>query len=272
MSQPDIPIGADKDIEVKKDSALAEAAGEGHDSHNFQKLLDVILPKSVAKTWEQAKSEWSFFGAIHDDAWGHCACEHRIKERCFIQNKNTRDVVVIGNVCVDRFLGVSTTHILEMLRRMRTDKTLTLPIIIVNEMVKQNFIDVASRDFYSSVLASTTLSDKQFEWYMRINTTFLAAMRQGLLCLSNELLNDLKGLPYGKPKSKRKRKFEISVVGVQLVEVRASVIVDASDEQEARGAVDAMAKTQTLHEWKFGARVGPVKDQRVLSTIEIRQR
>lgn len=38
-----------------------------------------------------------------------CVCNHKIKENCFIEQKSTRKIFVIGNHCVRRFTGVRRT-------------------------------------------------------------------------------------------------------------------------------------------------------------------
>ena len=40
-----------------------------------------------------------------------CICGHHIEEQCYIQNIHTKEVVVVGNCCIKKFLGIDTSSI-----------------------------------------------------------------------------------------------------------------------------------------------------------------
>jgi hypothetical protein len=88
-------------------------------SHNYDRLKEHILPLSRAKSFDVARTEWVLESVEVSDEFDSCPCGQEIKEHCYIHNTLTGHRTYVGNVCVNRFIGIETGSLFDGLRRLR---------------------------------------------------------------------------------------------------------------------------------------------------------
>ena len=77
-------------------------------THNLETLRAAILELSLAKDWKSAVQEWSLesIEVLDHGESGRCLCGHRpIKHLCHLLNGRNRNAAIVGNVCVNHFVG-----------------------------------------------------------------------------------------------------------------------------------------------------------------------
>ena len=73
------------------------------------KLITEIIKRSEAATWDKAKKEWHFIGATFAPLGDMrtCLCGHTpIVELCHLNNMYNHQAVIVGNVCVNKFMDI----------------------------------------------------------------------------------------------------------------------------------------------------------------------
>lgn len=84
-------------------------------------LIQQILARSVATTWEEAKLEWEPAGSYRESD-GTCLCTQTpITQHCVIINTKNGRSAVVGNVCINLFLEKTNRSILNCLARVGYD-------------------------------------------------------------------------------------------------------------------------------------------------------
>lgn len=90
-------------------------------SHSQQALEAHILELSQAKDFASARVEWVLEAVEISDEFDHCPCGQEIKEHCYLRNTVTGLRTYVGNVCVNRFLGMDTGTLFDGLKRLKAD-------------------------------------------------------------------------------------------------------------------------------------------------------
>jgi hypothetical protein len=80
-------------------------------THNFSRLKAHILPLSVADDFSVARREWVLFDVEISEDLDECPCGQEIKEHCFIRNRLNQNATHVGNVCINRFIGIVTGNL-----------------------------------------------------------------------------------------------------------------------------------------------------------------
>jgi hypothetical protein len=149
---------------------------------NFQRLRSEILKRSAATAWEIAKTEWCLTEISQADEPETCLCGHfPIIELCTITNPTTDETVVVGNVCVKRFLGLRSDLIFSSIKRieMHIDKSLGEQATLF--FYENNMINILEYKFQKSTMRKRKLTERQIEIRRKINTKVIAAVkRRGL--------------------------------------------------------------------------------------------
>ena len=57
-----------------------------------------------------AKREWVLSDVFISDL-GRCLCSYRITEHCVLTNKLNGNQVVVGNICVEQFIGLPSERL-----------------------------------------------------------------------------------------------------------------------------------------------------------------
>lgn len=137
--------------------------------HNFERLKAHILPLSVSMDFNTARNEWRLVGVEVSDEFDHCPCGQEIKEHCYIQNQLNGNTTYVGNVCVNRFIGIETGNLFAGLKRLAQDDTANANEDLIIHAYKFGYIFEGEYKFLMETRYKRKLSAKQIEWKKKIN-------------------------------------------------------------------------------------------------------
>ena len=144
------------------------------DGHNFERLKAHILPRSVAQHFDAARFEWDLIFVELSDELDHCPCGKQILEHCYIRNRLTHREIYVGNVCINRFLGIDTGNLFDGLKRIRDDPSANANEAVIEYANKQGFLFEREYQFLHSTRLKRSLSDRQVAWKIKINRRILS--------------------------------------------------------------------------------------------------
>lgn len=137
--------------------------------HNFERLKEHILPLSNATDWSNAKNEWRLVGIEVQEDWDSCPCGKEIKELCHLKNHLNGNVTHVGNVCVNRFIGIDTGNLFAGLRRIIDDDSANANEDLIIHAYQFGYIYESEYKFLMQTRRKRILSAKQIEWKRKIN-------------------------------------------------------------------------------------------------------
>jgi hypothetical protein len=137
--------------------------------HNLERLKAHILPLSHARTFEAAKDEWELVRVEISQTFAVCPCGQPIKEHCHIRNKRTGRSTYVGNVCINRFLGIDTGNLFDGLKRIASDPHANPNEDVIDHAWKLGYIFESEYSFLMQTRLKRSLSDKQRAWKEKIN-------------------------------------------------------------------------------------------------------
>ena len=140
---------------------------------NPYKLFRRIIDRSRAKDWHNAKLEWDLID-IYIDEDETCLCGHHpIKEICVMKNRVNHKQVIVGNCCVNRFIGIPSNKMFRGIERVVDDQAKSFPRMLIQHSHNKGWINTWERDFYLDVIKKRKLSKKQLNKKMEINKNIL---------------------------------------------------------------------------------------------------
>tara|TARA_R110002051_G_C8682333_1_gene491959 strand:+ start:767 stop:1231 length:465 start_codon:yes stop_codon:yes gene_type:complete len=137
--------------------------------HNRERLAAHILPLSVATDFDTAKTEWSLIGVEVSEEFDSCPCGQYIKEHCYIRNQIIGNTTYVGNVCINRFIGIETGNLFAGLRRIAVDDTANANEDLIYQAFKLGYIFDQEYKFLMDTRRKRKLSPKQIDWKQQIN-------------------------------------------------------------------------------------------------------
>lgn len=137
--------------------------------HNFERLKAHILPLSRSTTFEVARTEWDLVGVEISEEFDNCPCGQEIKEHCYITNRVTGASTYVGNVCINRFIGIDTGNLFDGLKRIAGDPYANANLDVIEHGRRMGFIYDSEYDFLVQTRLKRKLSQKQLEWKRKIN-------------------------------------------------------------------------------------------------------
>jgi hypothetical protein len=144
------------------------------DSHNFERLKAHIIPLSVSQDFTSARSEWDLTAIEVSEEMDNCPCGQDIKEHCFITNRLTGHQTYVGNVCINRFMGISTGTLCAGLKRIAQDDTANANDDLIDYAYQKGYLfDANELSFLRQTKLKRNLSFKQLEWKRKINRRIL---------------------------------------------------------------------------------------------------
>lgn len=158
---------------------LPEAPGDNgirphsREDHNFERLKAHIMPLSKATTFELARNEWKVIGAHIEHDWDECPCGQPIKELCFLENKITKHRTYVGNICVNRFMGIETGNLLSGLKKIMKDHASNANTDVIEYAKANGYLFDQEYTFLMETRRKRKLSPKQEQWKIRINQRIL---------------------------------------------------------------------------------------------------
>jgi len=149
--------------------------------HRNFKLFEGIVALSVSSTWERAVEEWDllevWFVEKGEDP-ETCLCGHHpIKEVCVIKNHRNGKLAEVGNVCVNKFMGLPSEGIFQGLRRIQRDRDRGLNPAAVAFAFDKRWITKWEVAFCESTWRKRELSPRQWASRHAINDNVLARLR-----------------------------------------------------------------------------------------------
>jgi len=145
------------------------------DGHNFERLKAHILPMSVSQVFEIARTEWSLVAVEISDEWDECPCGKDIKEHCYIRNRINGRETYVGNVCINRFVGIDTGNLFDGLKRIAKDPTANANRDLIEHAYKMGYLyGEKEYTFLKQTMLKRKLSPKQLDWKVKINRRIVA--------------------------------------------------------------------------------------------------
>ena len=142
------------------------------------KLITEIIKRSEAATWKEAKKEWHFSYATFK-SWKEmttCLCGHTpIVELCHLHNTHNHREVIVGNVCVNKFMDIEedVKRIIPCLLRVKDKLSKSLNSETLELAIAKDLLTECEHDFYWNTLGKRKLSLKQENVRKRINKKVL---------------------------------------------------------------------------------------------------
>ncbi len=141
--------------------------------HNFEQLKAHILPLSNARDFDAARREWDLTGFEYSEEFDNCPCGQQIKEHCLIHNRITGRDTYVGNVCINRFIGIDTGNLFDGLKRIAKDNTANANEDLILHAYNLGYIYESEYEFLMDTRRKRTLSPKQLSWKQKINRRIL---------------------------------------------------------------------------------------------------
>jgi len=139
------------------------------------RLIEEILTLSISEQWEEARQEWCLADIYREDEPQTCLCSHApIIEICVLQNKYNGNVAAVGNVCVNKFLGIESESIFLGLRRISKDDNKALNSAAAMYAYKQGWINGWEMKFCLDTKRRRSISGKQKSKRRQINLRVLS--------------------------------------------------------------------------------------------------
>lgn len=124
--------------------------------------------------FDAACREWDLVGIEVSEDFDNCPCGQQIKEHCFIENRITKHRTFVGNVCVNRFMGMNTGTLFDGLKRVRADAAARPNEALIEHSFKRGYIySEKERDFLMGIRRKRLLSVAQQDWLLKINRRIL---------------------------------------------------------------------------------------------------
>ncbi len=137
--------------------------------HNLERLSAHILPLSHASDFESARKEWKLVGVEISEEFDNCPCGQDIKEHCHIENAITKNKTYVGNVCINRFLGIDTGNLFLGLKRISTTPTANANEDLIIHAYKLGYIYENEYKFLMETKLKRKLTLSQLVWKEKIN-------------------------------------------------------------------------------------------------------
>jgi len=138
------------------------------------KLIQEIISLSVADAWELAKEEWELSQIYFSDEPESCLCGHSpIIELCEIRNKKNQKIAVVGNCCMNKFIGLPSEKIFQAVKKIRKDSEKSLNIEAIELAYSKDWINNWEYEFYINTFRKRLLTENQGLKRKQINEKIL---------------------------------------------------------------------------------------------------
>jgi hypothetical protein len=137
--------------------------------HNVERLKAHILPLSEAPFFDAARKEWQLIGVEVSEEFDNCPCGQEIKEHCYIQNIRNGNKTYVGNVCINRFIGIDTGSLFAGIKRIVKDPSANPNEDLIEHAHRFGYIYESEYKFLMETRHKRKLSEKQLAWKQKIN-------------------------------------------------------------------------------------------------------
>jgi hypothetical protein len=126
------------------------------------RLTQEIIAQSQATTWDRVRIEWVLESVFYEDEPDRCLCGHfPINEICILRNRINGNMVMVGNVCVKKFMGLPSDKIFQAVKRVRKDSEKSLNSEAITYALSKSWINKWEHDFYLDIFRRRNLTGKQ---------------------------------------------------------------------------------------------------------------
>jgi hypothetical protein len=143
-------------------------------SHNFEALRAHIIPFSVSQDFSTACLEWTLQSIEISEEWDSCPCGKDIKEHCYIHNRLTGASTYVGNVCINRFMGLDTKPLFAGLKRIKQNWEAAPNEALIAHAMSKGYLYGSEPEFLVRTARKRILSERQMAWRMKINRRILS--------------------------------------------------------------------------------------------------
>jgi hypothetical protein len=146
--------------------------GQGY---NFEQLKAEMIARSREQAWDQAKLEWDLEDVFRVAEERDCLCGHNpILQICTLRNQLTQQIAEVGNVCVERFLGMRSKRIFSAIKRIRDDENRSLNKATIEMFCKLKVVSYQDADEYLVFYRRRkNITDEQRELRRDVNAAVL---------------------------------------------------------------------------------------------------
>jgi hypothetical protein len=128
---------------------------------------------SNADDFDAAKREWTLVGIEVSEEFDSCPCGQDIKEHCHIRNYLNGNTTYVGNVCINRFIGIDTWNLFAGLKRVAEDDKANANEDLIIHAYRFGYIYESEYKFLMDTCRKRKLSAKQLAWKQKINRRIL---------------------------------------------------------------------------------------------------
>jgi hypothetical protein len=152
------------------------------DGFNSKQLKAEILARSVASAWDAARLEWALEDVYFVDDPETCLCGHfPIVEVCVLRNRKNRKSAEVGNVCVNKFMGLRSDKVFDAIKRIRKDIDRAPNAETIELFFGQGLISYWERKFSLDTWRKKNLTGGQLTKRHEINQKMLASLTRARL-------------------------------------------------------------------------------------------
>ncbi len=138
------------------------------------RLSQEIVALSESDKWDEARLEWELFRMFDQDDLDTCLCGHYpIKEICVLRNKKNDNQAIVGNCCVQKFMGISSDKLFAALKRVKKDIGKPFNADVIEFSFERGYISDWEKGFYLDTWRKRDLSEKQTKERVKINKKIL---------------------------------------------------------------------------------------------------
>lgn len=142
---------------------------------SFDTLKKSIISQSRAQDWDSARREWTLQSILMTDEPQVCLCGHNpIYELCFIANVTTGAAVVVGNRCVQQFMGLPSKNLFAGLKRVKVNAEKSLNRAMIEYARGKGLLDDWEYGFCIDTMRKRKLTVLQNEKRIGINRKVLS--------------------------------------------------------------------------------------------------
>lgn len=132
-----------------------------------------IVDLSHSNEFDVARAEWKLVRIEISEDFGQCPCGQDILEHCFIRNQITGRETWVGNVCINRFLGIDAGTLFDGFKRISANLAANANDAVIEYAQANGHLFDNEYDFLKSTKRKRTLTSKQISWKQKINQRIL---------------------------------------------------------------------------------------------------
>ena len=131
-------------------------------SHYFDTLQAEILRHSHSADWATAVEEWSVED-MYEEQEGVCTCGYSpITQHNVICNKHTKTALVVGRICVKRFLpDTEVEKIWRALDKLKKQTSTSIPLVLIQAAEQYRWCEEVELNFLRRIRRKRALSREQ---------------------------------------------------------------------------------------------------------------